>query len=177
MANEARPGGAGVKDWVREVAEADRQLGADARAAQEEVKRHKEQFAGAALELMTRLRGHFEAATAAFNAAAGSPPVAITRLKGSGFSVSRATRKLTVLKSVDWNVFFTFSDPPKVDLFALLSRLDGESIRWRLYRKHEDEDRLEAAPAEPGDLAEAISKRLFVRLVQSSGPRAPRMRR
>jgi hypothetical protein len=177
VAREAGPGSAGSTDWAREVAKADGQLRADTKAAQEELRRRKEQFAGAAAELMMRLRRHFEAAATAFNAAAESFPVAVNQLKGSGFVVSRANRKLTVLKSADWNVVFTFSDPPKVDLFALLSRLDGEGVRWSLYRKHQDEDRLEAAPTEAGDLAETTARRLFVRLVQASGPRAARVRR
>lgn len=177
MAREAGSGRAGQTDWVREIARSDGQLRADAKAAQEELGRRKERFAGAAAEMMMRLRRHFEAAATAFNAASESLPVAVNQLKGSGFVVSRANRKLTVVKSADWNVVFTFSDPPKIDLFALLSRLDGEGVHWSLYRKHEDEDRLEATPTEPGDLAETTARRLFIRLVQTSGPRAPRVGR
>jgi len=177
MARGVGPGSAGVANWVREVAEADRRLGDEAKAAQTEIKRRREQFASAAGEMMTRLRSLFETATNTFNATPPSQPVAVSRLTGSGFAVSRGSRRLTVLKSADWNVVFSFSDPPKIDLFALLSRLDGEGVRWRLYQKSDDKDRLEAAPAEPGDLAETVSKRLFVRLVQASGPRAYRIRR
>jgi hypothetical protein len=165
-----------ASDWVREIAEADRRLGHEATVAKAEIMRRKEQFASAAVEMMTRLSSLFEQAVAAFNATSPVQPLAISRLKGSGFAVSRGNRRLSVLKSADWNVIFSFSDPPKTDLFAILSRLDRQGVRWRLYQKSDDKDGFEAAPDEPGDVAETVSKRLFVRLVRASGPRSYRLR-
>jgi hypothetical protein len=164
-------------DWVREIAAADRRLGEDARAAEAETKRRKEQFASSVMDMVTRLRSLFEASATAFNASSPSQPVAIARLKGAGFAVSRGNRRLTVVKSADWNVIFSFTDPPKTDLFAVLSRLERDRVGWHLYRKVDDKDKFEAVPDEPGDLAERITRRLFVRLVQTSGPRAYRIRR
>jgi hypothetical protein len=172
----ARPSAA-VTDWVREIADADRRLGDEARAAETEIKRRKEQFATAAMEMMTRLRTLFETAATTFNAVSPPHPVAVTRLKGAGFAVSRGTRRLTVVKSADWNVVFSFGDPPKTDLLAMLSRLGSDGIGWHLYRKADDEDKFRPVPAEPGDLAERVARQLFVRLVQASGARAYRMRR
>jgi hypothetical protein len=163
--------------WARELAQEDRRLGDDARSAEAELKRRKEQFASAATEMMTRLRTLFEDAASSFNASSPSQPVAVTRLKGLGFAVSRGDRRLSVLKSADWNVVFSFADPPKADLLAILSRLEANGVAWHLYRKRADEDRFEAMPVEPGDLAERVSEQLFVRLVQASGPRAYRRRR
>jgi hypothetical protein len=166
-----------ASDWVREIADADRRLGEDAKTAEAEMKRQKEQFASAATAMMTRLRTLFEEAANAFNASSPSQPVAVSRLKGAGFAVSRGNRRLAVVKSADWNVVFSFTDPPKTDLFAVLSRLQRDGVSWHLYHKAEDKDRFEASPAEPGDLAETVARKLFVRLVQSSGPRAYRIRR
>ena len=164
-------------DWVREIAAADRRLGDDARAAEAEIKRRKEQFASAAMEMVTRLRSLFEVAATTFNASSPSQPVAVTRLKGAGFAVSRGNRRLAVVKSADWNIVFSFTDPPKTDLFAVLSRLERDGVGWHLYRKADDKDKFDAVPDEPGDLAERIARQLFVRLVQTSGPRAYRTRR
>ena len=172
----ARPG-APTTDWVREIADADRRLGEEAKAAQAELKRRREQFASVAMEMMSRLRTLFETATAAFNASSPTQPVAVSRLKGAGFAVSRGTRRLAVVKSADWNVIFSFTDPPKTDLFAVLSRLEADGIGWHLYRKNDDKDKFEAVPGEPGDVAERVARQLFVRLIQSSGPRTYRSRR
>jgi hypothetical protein len=166
-----------MHEWLQQLAESERRLGDDAQAAEAEIQQQKEQFARAATAMMTRLRDLFEAATLAFNGTAPQEPVAMTHLKGAGFAVSRGTQRLAVLKSADWNIVFTFSNPPQVDLLTLLSWLDGEVVRWRVYHKPDDKDKFEAAPPEPGDIAEIVSKRLFGRLVQRSGPRAYRIRK
>src|SRR5262245_50033395 len=121
--------------WVRELADADRRREERTRGAREHVRRRKEEFASAAARMMGRLRDLFETAATSFNQASPSAPVTVTSLKGSGFTVTRHERRLTVMKTADWNVAFSFSSPPKLDHVALLSRLEGDGLGWRLCRK------------------------------------------
>lgn len=152
-------------EWARALAESERDADGRTRTARERLIQSRQQFAQAAAAMLSRLHALFESAAAAFNQGTSSRPVQVTPLKGTGFVVSRDAGRLTVLKTSDWNVIFSFSTPPKIDHLALLSRVEGESIGWRLYRKAADSDKLEPAPREPGDLADVVVRRLFGRVV------------
>ena len=157
--------------WIRELVENERQREADAKAAGDRTARRKNEFAGAATAMLTRLHALFDGAATAFNTQSSTAnPVALTRLKGGGFVVARGPSRLTVLKTSDWNIVFSYTSPPRLDLFALVSRAEGNAIGWHLYRKKDDQDSFEASPTEPGDVAERIASRLFRRLVQTSRP-------
>jgi hypothetical protein len=159
--------------WARTLAESERDTDGLTRMSREMVAQRRQQFARAATAMLSRLHGLFESATAAFNHEASGSSVEVAPLKGTGFVVSRGARRLTVVKTSDWNVVFSFSTPPKIDHVALLSRIEGNGIGWRLYRKADDSDKLEAAPREPGDLADVVVRRLFTRLID---PRRGRRR-
>lgn len=154
-------------EWARALAEGERDADTRARVSRERTIQSRQQFAQAAAAMLSRLHALFSSAAAAFNAGTSSRPVDVATLKGTGFVVSRDTRRLTVLKTSDWNVVFSFSSPPKIDYFALLSRLEGDGVGWRLYRKPGDSDKLEPAPREPGELADVVVRQLFSRIVQS----------
>src|SRR5262245_40866538 len=122
--------------------------------------RRKEEFARAAAAMLGRLRQSFETAATAFNRTSPSAPVTVASLKGAGFSVMRRDRRLTVLRTGDWNVAFSFSTPPRMDWLALLSRVEGERTGWRLCRKSADTDKLEEEAIETRDVAELITREL-----------------
>src|SRR5215472_8289498 len=155
-------------NWIRQLAEANRRLENDARDVSARTTRRRAEFARAATEVIHRLRDLFETAATTFNQASPSTPVSVTPLTGGSFTVARGGRRLTVLKTADWNVAFSFSNPPKMDLFALLSLVEDERIAWRLYRKSDEMDKLEAVPLEGADVGELVSRQLFARLIQPS---------
>jgi hypothetical protein len=152
-------------DWARALAETERDADERVRKTRERASQTRQRYAQAAAAMLVRLHALFDGAAAAFNEGPSPGPVDVSPLKGGGFVVSRDARRLTVLKTSDWNVIFSFSAQPKIDDLALLSRVDGDGIGWRLYRKAADNDRLEPVPREPRDLADVVVQRLFRRLV------------
>ena len=153
-------------DWARALAATERDADGRTRKTRESVGQARQRYAQAAAAMLARLHAVFDGAAAAFNQGVSTRPVDVSPLKVGGFVVARDARRLSVVKTSDWNVVFSFSAPPKVDHLALLSRIEDDGIGWRLYRRVPDGDRLEPAPREPGDLADVVVRRLFGQLVQ-----------
>ena len=155
------------EDWIVNLAEENRGVEEDARRARERMERRKAELASAASKMMRHLRELFEKAAAVFNRTSPSVPVSIAPLKGSGFSVTRGERRLTVLKTADWNVAFSFAVPPKVDMIVLLSRIEDEQIGWRLCRSVDEKEKLEMVPTEGNDVASLVTSELFAQMIDA----------
>ena len=154
-------------EWARALAETERDADSRARKTRESVNQTRQRYAEAAAAMLARLHTLFDSAATAFNEGTSPPAIDVSRLKGGGFVVSRETRRLTVLRTSDWNVIFSFSAQPKIDDLALLSRVDSDRVGWRLYRRATGSDTLEPVPREPGDLADMVVRRLFRELLHA----------